>query len=152
MRAAQSPRPQQSYWQRFPEESLCATSAGALEYETTDEHRWTLIRASSRSPAGILVGGRGLLIKRTQHYGFSGGFSAMPSSSSWPESTGEGASAMRSTAAVVLGKAMTSRMDFSPASSATTRSSPSAMPPWGGVPYVSASRKKPKRRRNCSSL
>src|SRR2546426_11662337 len=105
MRAAQSPRPQQSYWQRFPEESLCATSAGALEYETTDEHRWTLIRASSRSPAGILIGGRGLLIKRTQQYGFSGGFCAMPSSSSWPGINRGRAAGMRGTAAGGLGEA-----------------------------------------------
>src|SRR5262245_15807328 len=58
----------------------------------------------------------------------------MPSSSSCAGSTDEGASAIRSCAAVVLGKAITSRMDFSPASRATTRSSPKAMPPCGGVP------------------
>ena len=41
---------------------------------------------------------------------------------------------MRSCAAVVFGKAMTSRIDFSPASSAIMRSIPRAMPPCGGVP------------------
>src|SRR2546426_6778434 len=115
MRAAQSPLPQQSYWQRFPEESLCATSASALEYETTDEHRWTLIRASSRSPPGILIGGRNPLIKRTQHYGFSRGFCAMPSSSSWAGSNREGAAALRATPPGGLGGGVTSRVGVSSA-------------------------------------
>ena len=39
-----------------------------------------------------------------------------------------------------------------PASSITMRSSPSAMPPCGGVPYSSASRKNPNRCRASSSL
>src|SRR5262252_837284 len=78
-------------------------------------------------------------------------FNAMQSWSSWPWSTSDGESAIRSWALVVLAKAMTSRMDVSPASSMTTRSMPKAMPPCGGVPYVSASRKKPKRLRSCSS-
>ena len=43
---------------------------------------------------------------------------AMPSSSSWAVSTSDGESAIKSCAAVVFGKAMTSRIDFSPASSA----------------------------------
>src|ERR1700730_8683028 len=55
---------------------------------------------------------------------------AMPNWSSWSWSTVEGESAIRSWAAVVLAKAMTSRMDFSPARSMTTRSMPRAMPPW----------------------
>ena len=38
---------------------------------------------------------------------------------------------MRSAAPTVFGNAMTSRTDRSPASSATMRSRPSAMPPWG---------------------
>ena len=57
----------------------------------------------------------------------------------------DGASHMRSTAWVVFGNGMTSRIDDSPASRAQIRSSPSARPPCGGVPYSSASRKKPKR-------
>ena len=40
---------------------------------------------------------------------------------------------------------MTSRIELSPASRATMRSIPSAMPPWGGVPNDKACRKKPKR-------
>jgi len=57
----------------------------------------------------------------------------------------DGASAMRSTACAVFGNAMTSRIEFSAQRIATIRSRPSAMPPCGGVPYSSASRKKPKR-------
>ena len=53
--------------------------------------------------------------------------------------------AMRSTAAAVFGNAMTSRIDALAARIATMRSRPSAMPPCGGVPYSSASRKKPNR-------
>jgi hypothetical protein len=49
---------------------------------------------------------------------------------------------MRSVALAVLGNAMTSRIELSPARIATMRSSPSAIPPWGDVPYCSASRKK----------
>src|SRR6185312_6387639 len=67
-------------------------------------------------------------------------------------STVEGDPAMRSTALAVLGNAITSRIDDSPASRATMRSSPSAIPPCGGVPYWSASRKKPKRSFASSSL
>ena len=47
---------------------------------------------------------------------------------------------------------MTSRIESRPASIATTRSMPSAMPPCGGAPYFSASSRKPKRRRPSSSL
>src|SRR6185312_11333668 len=67
-------------------------------------------------------------------------------------STVEGDPAMRSTALAVFGKAITSRIDDSPARIATIRSSPRAMPPWGGVPYSSASRKKPNRSFASSSL
>src|SRR5882724_12668021 len=59
---------------------------------------------------------------------------AIPSWSSWTLSTSDGDSAIRSCAAVVFPKAITSRIDFSPASSITTRSMPSAIPPCGGVP------------------
>ena len=61
----------------------------------------------------------------------------------------DGAPDIRSTAAAVFGNAMTSRIDGSPASSATMRSRPSAMPPCGGVPYSSASMKNPNR--SCAS-
>src|SRR5690606_23746799 len=71
------------------------------------------------------------------------------SSFSWRGSTVDGAPAIRSTAAAVFGNAMTSRIDGSPARIATIRSRPSAMPPWGGAPYSSASRKKPNR--SCAS-
>src|SRR5471032_267679 len=69
----------------------------------------------------------------------------MWSSRSCFASTGDGALAIRSTALAVFGKAITSRIDDSPARMATIRSRPRAMPPCGGVPYSSASRKKPKR-------
>ena len=58
-------------------------------------------------------------------------FSSIPSISSWSVSTFDGASAIKSCAFAVFGNAITSRIDFSPASSATTRSMPSAMPPCG---------------------
>ena len=51
------------------------------------------------------------------------------SSRSCLASTGEGAADIRSTAAAVLGNAITSRIEDSPARSATMRSRPSAMPP-----------------------
>ncbi len=66
------------------------------------------------------------------HYSFFR--SESPSNSSWSSSTGDGASAIKSCAAVVFGKAITSRRDFSPESSAQMRSMPRAMPPCGGVP------------------
>jgi hypothetical protein len=51
------------------------------------------------------------------------------SSRNWRGSTFDGASAIKSTAAVVFGNAITSRIEDSPASSAQIRSSPSANPP-----------------------
>ena len=66
--------------------------------------------------------------------------------------TDDGALVIRSAAADVFGNAMTSRIDASPASSATIRSTPSAIPPCGGVPYSSSSRKNPNRDRASSSL
>ena len=48
--------------------------------------------------------------------------------------TPEGASLIRSCARAVLGKAMTSRSDSDPDISITIRSTPRAMPPWGGAP------------------
>src|SRR5690606_9531383 len=56
---------------------------------------------------------------------------------------GDGASVIRHCAVVVLGKAMTSRIDSVPAISAAMRSMPNAMPPCGGAPYRSASSRKP---------
>ena len=46
-------------------------------------------------------------------------------------------------AEVVLGKAITSRILLVPANSITSLSKPKAIPPWGGVPYFSASIKNP---------
>ena len=48
--------------------------------------------------------------------------------------TGDGESLIRSTARVVLGNAITSRIPSSPLRSITTRSRPRAMPPCGGAP------------------
>ena len=71
-----------------------------------------------------------------RQYAYSAHFSliAIPSWSSCSLSTLDGESAIKSWAAVVFAKAITSRMDFSPARSMTTRSMPRAMPPCGGVP------------------
>src|SRR6267143_118584 len=73
---------------------------------------------------------------RFRQYAYAAHFSliAIPNWTSRSLSTGEGELAIKSCAAVVFAKAMTSRIDFSPARSMTTRSIPSAMPPWGGVP------------------
>ena len=57
--------------------------------------------------------------------------------------TGVGASVRGHVPFWVLGNAMTSRMESTPARMATIRSSPNAMPPIGGAPYSSASRRKP---------
>ncbi|CUO49600.1 Uncharacterised protein [Flavonifractor plautii] len=58
----------------------------------------------------------------------------MFSSSSWAWVTKEGAPIMRSWAFLFMGKGMISRMESSPASSMTMRSTPGAMPAWGGAP------------------
>src|SRR5690606_10505578 len=57
--------------------------------------------------------------------------------------TSLGAPVIRHCAVVVLGKAITSRIDSVPAISAAMRSMPNAMPPCGGAPYRSASSRKP---------
>jgi hypothetical protein len=44
---------------------------------------------------------------------------------------------------MVLGNAITSRMDEAPVRSITRRSRPAAMPPWSGGPYLKASSRKP---------
>src|SRR5262249_45351218 len=61
---------------------------------------------------------------------------AMWSSSSWRFATPEGASVIRSVPFCVFGKAMTSRRDSAPQSSMARRSTPAAMPPWGGGPNL----------------
>ena len=102
--------------------------------ELTDQTRYTPGRAGQASrgePLGLIL---------------------MCSSRSCRGSTVDGASHMRSTACVVFGNGMTSRIEVSPASSAQMRSRPSARPPCGGVPYSSDSRKKPKRCFASSSL
>ena len=76
---------------------------------------------------------------------------ARPARPSWASSTGDGEPLMRSAALAVLGNAITSRRDDSPARIIASRSSPSAMPPCGGVPNCSASMKNPKRSRVSSS-
>ena len=59
---------------------------------------------------------------------------AMCSSSSCFCSTAEGAPIITSCAFLFMGKGMISRMELSPASSITMRSTPGAMPAWGGAP------------------
>src|SRR5580704_11115104 len=76
----------------------------------------------------------------------------IPNSRNCPSATGVGASIIRSFAAAVLGKGITSRRLSAPARIITMRSRPNAIPPCGGVPYSSASRKKPKRERASSSV
>jgi len=57
---------------------------------------------------------------------------------------------VRSVAEAVLGNAITSRIFSVGTSTINSRSMPGAMPPCGGVPYSSASRKNPKRERASS--
>ena len=63
-----------------------------------------------------------------------------------------GSSVIRSVPFCVLGNAITSRSDSAPLSSIARRSSPSAMPPCGGGPYLNASSRKPNFARASSSL
>src|SRR6266571_3562237 len=58
---------------------------------------------------------------------------------------GAGAPSNNARAAVVLGNAMTSRIEAAPTMSITVRSNPTANPPWGGAPAASAVNRKPKR-------
>ena len=69
----------------------------------------------------------------------------IPSSRSWASSTSLGESVMRHDALVVLGNAMTSRIDDAPVSSMMMRSNPRAIPPCGGAPSDSASSRWPNR-------
>jgi tricorn protease len=78
-------------------------------------------------------------------YWGGGTLSRIPNSFNWRSGTVDGASHMRSVPFAVLGNAITSRIEVSPASNITNRSRPKAMPPWGGAPYSKASSKKPKR-------
>ena len=59
---------------------------------------------------------------------------AMCTSASCFGSTADGASIIRSCAFLFIGNGMTSRMESSPASSMTMRSTPGAIPAWGGAP------------------
>src|SRR5437867_9429760 len=79
-------------------------------------------------------------------------FTWIPNSFNCASLTGVGAFTIRSTARAVLGNGITSRKLSAPARIITIRSRPKAMPPCGGVPYSSASRKNPKRPRASSSL
>ena len=67
----------------------------------------------------------------------------MPNSKSWSAPARPGASVRRQAPFWVLGKAMTSLIELSPAKIATRRSKPMATPPWGGAPKVRASSKNP---------
>src|SRR3546814_2131544 len=71
------------------------------------------------------------------------GRTATCTSASCLSGIGDGAPVIRHCAVVVLGKAITSRIDSVPAISAAMRSMPKAMPPCGGAPYLSASSRKP---------
>ena len=69
--------------------------------------------------------------------------SRTPTSRSCSGATGAGAPVRGSEPVAVFGKAITSRIDGSPASSITIRSRPNAMPPWGGAPRRRARSRKP---------
>src|SRR5690606_26028364 len=71
------------------------------------------------------------------------GRTATCTSASCLSGIGDGAPVIRHWPVVVLGKAITSRIDSVPAISAAMRSMPKAMPPCGGAPYFSASSRKP---------
>src|SRR3546814_5062473 len=71
------------------------------------------------------------------------GRTATCTSASCLSGIGDGAPVIRHCAVVVLGKAITSRIDSVPAISAAMRSMPKAMPPCGGAPYLRASGRKP---------
>ena len=58
----------------------------------------------------------------------------MPASVRWASVIGVGAPVSGSNPAPVFGKAMTSRIDSTPVSSAVSRSQPSAAPACGGGP------------------
>src|SRR5207247_1787917 len=58
---------------------------------------------------------------------------------------GAGAPSNSARAAVVLGKAITSRKLVAPASNIVVRSNPMANPPWGGAPAASALSRNPNR-------
>src|SRR5471030_51381 len=77
---------------------------------------------------------------------------AIPSSSKDAGLAKLGASVIKQAAAVVFGKAITSRMLSVPVSSITRRSRPKARPACGGVPYFRASSRKPNFSRCSCSL
>ena len=76
--------------------------------------------AATRAPSGSGLAG--------------GAASRSPSSASCASSTAAGAPVSGSAPLAVFGKAITSRIESSPAISAAMRSMPSAMPPCGGAP------------------
>src|SRR5436190_14673902 len=81
------------------------------------------------------------------------GSTCIPSSARTSFAIGVGAPVIGSEPEAVFGKATTSRMFCSPASSATKRSIPIAKPPCGGAPIRSTSSRKPNRSSDsCSSI
>src|SRR5262249_60055934 len=66
-----------------------------------------------------------------------------PNSFNCRRSTGPGAPVIRSRACLFFGKAIVSRMFVVPERIIVNRSRPSAIPPCGGAPYLSASSRKP---------
>ena len=74
-----------------------------------------------------------------------------PTSASCCESTAAGAPVSGSEPEAVFGNAITSRIESRPARIATIRSIPSARPPCGGAPYLSASSRNPNRESASSS-
>ena len=79
------------------------------------------------------AGGAGLAGEGCPAALFSG-FASMPASVRWASVIGVGAPVSGSKPAPVFGKAMTSRIDSTPDSSAESRSQPSAAPACGGGP------------------
>ncbi|MBK9030088.1 MAG: hypothetical protein IPL61_01905 [Myxococcales bacterium] len=92
--------------------------------------------------------------RRTAAQLFAGRLAAgwMNSSSSCFFATPVGHSVIRSEPFWVFGNAITSRSESAPAMIIARRSSPSAMPPWGGGPYLNASSRNPNFARASSSL
>src|ERR671915_1707792 len=122
--------------------------ADGVEDSEREEHRAMISQhAVSRSvvPAALLTLGH-LIQARSPAGSRAGGWSILiPSSLSWRSSTCAGAPVSGSAPLAAFGKAITSRIDSRPASRATMRSIPNAIPPCGGAPYVNASSRKPKR-------
>src|SRR6202022_4764572 len=88
---------------------------------------------------------QGLVVRsRLRHVrSSSGGLASIPDSLRCCGVMGEGASVSGSTPPPDFGNAMTSRIESVPASSATIRSQPNAIPPCGGAPKGKAPSKNP---------